>query len=229
MTSPQYDVTPEEAKRVYDAAVKARGGKEPPMHEIADAFASIGRLISERTLRRWRRKGWDPGRQYRSPFERALVVFNGAAARFNVDLTALTPDLIDIKMPSADQAMGSFHAMMVQLEAMRMADLIERNARMMISTSIIMQTLIHQHGKDMMLDKPTGLAQLLRELGRWNDFAYRSIETVVMLRERSMKMDDPPKPRALPSENVVLLEKYIPPKLGEKPLLAADDALAHTF
>lgn len=216
------DVTAAEAKQVYENSLR-RHGRPPKMRDVAAAFASVGRHVNERTLRLWLRNGWSDHQT--SPFDSAVRTFGKITSYAGAELMALMPELEDVKPVGSARVLDAYEGTMKRLDAMTMAQLIEDNARAMLKTSLFLQELIAQKGEHMLLEKPTGLSQVLRGLKDWNEIAHTAVDGVIMLRERSMKLETKTvEATALPAPTNVL--QFVAAKPGDKTVWSADDALA---
>ena len=170
-------VTPDEARDCWDAMV--RNGNKVSCRKVSEAFNLLGRPVSHAVIAKWRRLGWK-SKDPTDAIKKAKQRIREAVKAINIDPATRLRELV------AEAQLD-----LMQLKADSDADMLHKNAREALTTSIMAQRFIQRIAPDVAAADPTGLARLMEATVLFMRHIPPMFEQMISIKERSMKLEMP--------------------------------------
>lgn len=212
MGGPYCDVTPAEAKEVWDSLVKA--GKPVNSHVVQKAFADVGRSVTARVIRNWKKNGWTrkdlPSNLAPTRSAQAVITIGAALPALDVTITQLFPEIMEAEIKPVVSPVAFIEGRYAELKTLSDEALLSESARSFDRMNISLSDFINQNAEWCVRNIPAELGSLLRGIAMSKAAVLSTYTQALTLRERTMKL--------LPDNDQQPPMKGAPEVLREDPL-----------
>lgn len=185
---PCCDVTPDEARRVWDSVAKS--GLPVSSAMVARMFTAAGRPVTQRAVHEWKKRGWKVGRS-RADTNSAQILretLETGAALISGDPETRIADLI----PEMDGAVITYplptQAWLEKARSLSLEDLITEAAKAHLVAWYAVMKTVSENPKKYLDTSIEGVARLFDSEG--GNAAAGMLTAAGSLRDKAMKLDD---------------------------------------